>query len=367
MAVFGRNVFADIIVCYTASIAGSRLTFERQSAMPARHTYPPRRYRWLRTALWLFAIAFLALNVVAALQARAATHFVVQAPSLQEQLAVPLPQKLWTLVTGVKMARPVNRATPADHNLPYEERMIALDSGEQLEAWYVPQPAARGVVIMFAGYAGVKEGLLTPAAYFYQFGYSSLLVDFRGSGGSSGDNTTLGIREAEDVVAAFIYATEQWPGQPLLGYGVSMGGAALMRAIAVYELKPRALILEGVFDRLLTTVRHRFDAVGVLSFPAADLLVFWGSVQFGANGWEHNPVDYARSIQCPTLLMSGERDPWITADEMQSITNAISVHAEIIPVPDKGHEMPFVYGDPDLWVSSVRAFLDAVPTSLPLI
>ena len=79
-------------------------------------------------------------------------------------------------------------------------------------------------------------------------------------------------------MAGFTYAARRWPEQPLLGYGISMGATSLMRAVALYALKPRALILEGPFDRLVTTVRHRFDAVGVPSFPAADMLVFWGSV-----------------------------------------------------------------------------------------
>ena len=318
----------------------------------------PRHYQWLRAFLYLLALAIIALNGVAALQARAATHFVAQAPSLEQQLAVPLPQKAWTLLTGVSIPRPVNHATPADHQLPYELRIIPLGSDQQLEAWYVPHPSSRGLVIMFAGYAGVKEGLLTPAAYLYRFGYSSLLVDFRGSGGSSGDDTTLGLREAEDVVAAFTYATEQLPKQPLLGYGVSMGGVALMRAVALYQLKPQALILEGVFDRLLTTVQHRFDAVGIPAFPAAELLVFWGSVQFGTNGFAHNPTEYASSITCPTLLMRGEHDPWITDGEIRSIADAIPTPPNIITVPNQGHDMPFVYGDPELWVSAVQTFLD---------
>lgn len=301
------------------------------------------------------------LNVVAALQAHAATHFVPESPSLEQQLALLLPQRIWTLLTGVKIPRPVNHATPADHHLPYELHTIPLGTGEQLEAWYVPHSAPRGLVIMFAGYAGVKEALLTPAAYLYQFGYSSLLVDFRGSGGSSGTDTTLGIREAEDVVAAFAYASRQWPEQPLLGYGISMGATSLMCAVALYALKPRVLILEGPFDHLVTTVRHRFDAVGVPSFPAVDLLVFWGSVQSGSNGWAHNPVDYAATIACPTLLMRGERDPWITVGEMQSIADAIPTRPQIVTVPSRGHEMPFVYGDPELWATSVRQFLAASP------
>ena len=41
--------------------------------------------------------------------------------------------------------------------------------------------------------------LLAPAQAFHRLGYDAILVDFRGVGGSSGNTTTLGVREAQDV------------------------------------------------------------------------------------------------------------------------------------------------------------------------
>jgi alpha-beta hydrolase superfamily lysophospholipase len=257
----------------------------------------------------------------------------------------------------VKLPRPENHSTPVDHYLPFESHHISLSKNEQLEAWFVPHPQSRGIVVMFPGYAGVKEALLTPAAQFYQFGYSSLLVDFRGSGGSSGDDTTLGLREADDVAATFAYVQQWWPGQPIILYGISMGGAAILRAVAMNGVQPAAIIVEGVFDRLLTTVQHRFDAVHLPSWPVAQLLVFWGSVQMGYNGFRHNPVDYASSITCPILVMHGERDPWITSGETQALVASIDGVKQVVEFPGVGHDMPFVYPAPDVWVATVKQFL----------
>jgi len=211
--------------------------------------------------------------------------------------------------------------------------------------------------LMFPGYAGVKEAFLTPAAQLYQFGYSSLLVDFRGSGGSSGNDTTLGLREADDVAATFVYAQQHWPGLPIILYGISMGGAAILRAVAIDGVHPAAIMVEGVFDRLLTTVQHRFDAVHLPSWPAAQLLVFWGSVQMDYNGFRHNPVDYASSITCPILVMHGERDPWITSGETQALVAHIDGAKQVVEFPNVGHDMPYVYPAPDEWVATVKQFL----------
>lgn len=116
--------------------------------------------------LLVLVIGFVALNLVAARQVYALTHFVPAGASLEQQLTVPLPQKLWTLLRGVRLPRPMNHATPDEYGLPYEVRIIPLDPQQYLEAWYIPHPEPRGIIIMFAGYAGVKESLLAPAAHF---------------------------------------------------------------------------------------------------------------------------------------------------------------------------------------------------------
>ena len=194
-----------------------------------------------------------------------------------------------------------------------------------------------------------------------QYAGLCLYVDFRGTGGSSGDDTTLGMREAEDVAAAFVYARDNWPDQPAVLYGVSMGGAAILRAVAHENVRPAGLILEGTFDQMLTTTRHRFHAVGAPASPAAELLLFWGSLQLGYNGFGHNPAEYAASAECPTLLMHGQRDPWVTPDETRAIFERLRGPRQMVEIPGAGPEMPFVYHEPGLWRESVAQLLAQVP------
>ena len=297
-----------------------------------------RRRGCLRPLLWLILLAFLLVNASAWVQARAMTHFVPSGQPLNQFAAAPLTDKMWALITGVKLPRPENHHTPADHYLPFEIHHIPLSKNEQLEGWFVPHPQPHGIVLMFPGYAGVKEALLTPAAQLYQFGYSSLLVDFRGSGGSSGNDMTLGLREADDVAATVAYAQQRWSGLPIILYGISMGGAAILRAVAMDGVHPAAIMVEGVFDRLLTTVQHRFDAVYLPSWPAAQLLVFWGSVQMGYNGFAHNPADYA-------------------SGETQVLVAGIDGAKQLVEFPGVGHDMPYVYPAPDVWIATVKQFL----------
>jgi alpha-beta hydrolase superfamily lysophospholipase len=328
--------------------------------MKVLHRKPTPRRRWLRRLLALLLVALVVVNTLAWVQARASTQFVEAGEPLSTAAITQLPMgaMLRAALLGVPIPRPQNRHTPAEHYLPYETRSIALANGEQLEAWLVPHPQPAGVVLLFSGYAGVKEGLLTPAAHMFQWGYSALLVDFRGAGGSSRSDTTIGMREADDVAAAVAYARAQWPELPVALYGVSMGAAAIIRATGALDVRPAAVIAEGSFDSLLTTTRHRFDAVGAPSFPAAELLLFWGSMQTGYNGFANNPAEFAAGVTCPTLLLHGELDPWVTAAETEAIAARVRGLVEVLHVPGRGHEMPFVYGAPELWVRTVRPFLD---------
>ncbi len=222
----------------------------------------------------------------------------------------------------------------------------------------MPHSQPHGIVLMFPGYAESKESLLAPAAALYEMGYDTLLVDFRGAGGSSGQDTMLGVREGNDVALAVDYARHNWPGRPIVLYGVSMGAAAVLRAVASEDVQPAALILESPFDSLLDTVGNRFHSMGLPAFPAAELLIFWGGVQQGYNGFAHNPADYARSVKCPVLLMHGERDPRVTTEQARAIYDHLGGPKQFVSFPGAGHEALIAVA-PGVWKESVDGFLQA--------
>jgi len=107
------------------------------------------------------------------------------------------------LLLGLAVARPRNQHTPRDVGLSYTVQRITIPDGGSVETWVIDQLQPRGVVILFPGYASSKDSLLAPAATLHARGYATVLVDFRGTGGSTGDDTTLCVREATDVAAVF--------------------------------------------------------------------------------------------------------------------------------------------------------------------
>jgi uncharacterized protein len=314
--------------------------------------------RKVRIALTLLAL-FALLNLLAYRHAYSMTHFVRRASSNAAGTPEPehlgLMQKAGVLLGGVTLYRTEDRATPADLGLICETHTLTGETGA-LKAWYVPRADARGLVVMFHGYGSCMSELLPELKGFHDLGYSCFLIDFPGSGGSDGDATTIGYREAGDVARTLEYARAQWPGQRLILFGQSMGAAAVLRAMAVHGVKADAAVLECPFDTLLHTVEARFAAMGVPAFPGAELLIFWGGLQHGFNGFAHNPVDYARSATGPILMLHGAQDRRVSRPQLESIYANLPCEKELHVFEGLGHES-YTAKRPEEWKECVSEFL----------
>jgi alpha-beta hydrolase superfamily lysophospholipase len=316
--------------------------------------------RWSRRH-WKKLAGLLVLLVVAVngLAARHARAFLTYAPAGER---TPKPEtlsavgKLGLLVTGVSVPRPANASDPGSLGLPFTTHRVEVGDG-WLELWHVPADGpARGTVLLFPGYASAKAGLLPEAAAFRRLGFDAVLVDFRGAGGSSGSDTTLGVREADDVAAVVRFATEKWPDRRVVLFGRSMGAVAVLRAVGRLGLSPAAVVVECPFDRMLNAVRNRFVTMGVPAFPAAELLVFWGGRRLGFDAFEHNPVADAKGVRCPALVLAGGRDRRATPGQVRAVFDAIPGANRWHVFDAAGHE-PFRANDPAGWDREVASFL----------
>ncbi len=259
------------------------------------------------------------------------------------------------MLFGSVMRRLENRAAPGDHGLAYEAHAFAGAAG-RLSAWHIPHPHRRGMVLLFHGYQGCKAHLLAEAKAFHEMGYACFLIDFPGSGGSEGDATTVGRREALDVARTVDYVRDHWHNETLILFGASMGSAAILRAVDVHRVEPDGVILECPFDRLVNAVAARCRIMGLPAFPAARLLVFWGGLLVGFNGFRHNPVDYARGVRCPVLLLHGTNDVKTPVAQVERIYAKLAGDKTVHYFEGLGHES-YVAKRPEEWRRQVRRFL----------
>jgi pimeloyl-ACP methyl ester carboxylesterase len=208
------------------------------------------------------------------------------------------------------------------------------------------------------GYGGDKSQMLTDADELLKMGYNTLLVDFMGSGGSEGNETTIGVKEAEEVKSCYDYLAQRGEKKILL-FGTSMGAAAILKAINDYHLNPAAVILECPFGTMYQTTCARFRLMHVPAFPMAGMLMFWGGTQNGFWAFSHNPVEFAKSVKCPALLLWGEQDDKVSRAETDEIFANLQGRKVLGTYPHSGHEN-YLKKDKEKWVKDVGGFLDSL-------
>src|SRR5262249_58228451 len=95
-------------------------------------------------------------------QARAMTRYAQTTKPAVKPEDLSLLGKLRALSGGLLVPKPRRDATPADVGLEYEKHTVTGGS-LALEAWYVPHPGDRGLVLLFHGYTRCKAHLLPEA------------------------------------------------------------------------------------------------------------------------------------------------------------------------------------------------------------
>jgi pimeloyl-ACP methyl ester carboxylesterase len=307
--------------------------------------------KYIRTAGRLFIACFILMNIVAAFHAYKFTHFTEKnIEKTKDAKKLSSMEKFSILLFGIDNPRPINKQMP---EVPYET--IRLKSNREIECWYMKAGQSEGTVILFHGYTGNKSSMLDKAYVFLSLHYDVLLVDFMGSGGSEGSQTTLGYFEADEVKTCYDYILKSGVKNICL-FGTSMGAVAIMKAINDYRIAPSKVILECPFGSMYQTVCARFRSMHAPVFPMAGLLVFWGGLENRFWAFGHNPVDYASSITSPVLLIYGSRDEKVSWQETFSIYSNITSKKKLLIFPDAGHEN-FLKNHRIAWKSGVDAFL----------
>jgi alpha-beta hydrolase superfamily lysophospholipase len=302
----------------------------------------------LRKIIWIIFLLFILANGIAFMHAWKFTHFSGNGAKPKDPGTV---EKMKMVLTGVPNPRPENKDLPG---IPFET--ITIQSGEmKFESWLLRSELNRGTVVVFHGYGGEKSGMMDKADALLSMGYSVMLVDFRGSGGSSGNRTSIGYRESEEVQLFHDYLKKQGEKNIHL-MGTSMGAAAILKAVAETGIQPASIIIECPFASLADAVTSRFRMLGVPKYPMMPLLVFWGGVQNGFWAFEHKPAEYAKNVNTATLLLYGAADNRVSREETDEIFKNLKGKKELVVYPLAAHEN-YLIKYRDEWCRDVNKFL----------
>ena len=303
----------------------------------------------LRTALVLFIL----INIITAFHAYKFTHFYNPG---EVTIKKPGEKTGWDktreIFFGINAIKKINTVGP---DSTFQTIYLKTKDSLKLEAWYIPVDSAIGSVCLFHGHGGNKSDIFKESEEFRKMRYSTILLDFRAHGNSEGNTCTIGYNESEDVKLAYEFIKNKGEKNIVL-WGISMGAAAVTKAVSDYNLQPQKIILEMPFGSIVQAGEGRIKMMHLPGEPLATLITFWGSVEHGFWAFGMKPAQFAKKINCPVLMQWGANDPRVSRGEIDAIYNNILSPKKLVVYDSSAHES-LCKKETDKWKKEVSDFI----------
>lgn len=241
---------------------------------------------------------------------------------------------------------------------------LTASDGTRIAGWYVPAASGIGptgqTLVLAHGYGANKSGMLAWAEPFHDR-YNLVLFDFRNHGQSSGDQTTVGVREATDLRAVIDWLEATKEPTAIAVLGVSMGGATAINEAAADD-RVAAVILDSTHATLANALQARLERGGYpLSLPGAWSILLGALLRTGEDMSSADPEQaIERYGERPSLIVSGGRDTAIGPEDAEDLLAAAQLRggeAELRTCAEAGHA-DAVETCPDEYAGWVLDFLE---------
>ena len=201
------------------------------------------------------------------------------------------------------------------------------------------------------------------AKAFFERGFNAVLWDLRHHGNSTGAET-YGKHEIGDVIRVVetIGADPSVDPDRVALLGFSLGAAmSLGAASADAECRISGVVADSAYGSLRDTgfwyVRLFGNIPRPIAWPAAFVMLSFGSWISDLELDRLNPRDWATSVRAPVLVIHGEKDRQVKPGSGQEIYMRLPEPTkEIWLVPDAGHTKAF-FKNPAEYVDRVSTFL----------
>ena len=257
--------------------------------------------------------------------------------------------------------------TPQSYGLGFETVEIRTADGETLQAWWVPAEGARGTVLFFHGNAGNISHRLDYLLMFNRLRYSTLIVDYRGYGGSTGTPSEEGTyRDAE---AAWDYLRHARLAQPrdVVIAGESLGAAVATWLAAKISLIPDPSPEGRREDRAPAFPSEERTKAGMGPRAVALFSTFTSATDLGAEVYWFLPVrllsrigydnrENLKRIRAPVFIAHSRDDDIVPYAHGKRLYEAASEPKAFLEMRG-GHNDGFIFTQSE-WVAQLGAFLD---------
>lgn len=192
----------------------------------------------------------------------------------------------------------------------YDAQPVTFTTQDEvtLHGLLILRPNAKRTMLICHGYRMAKENM---AAFVPLFPHDNILLfDFRAHGQSAGDIISIGCYEQLDVKAAvkFLCSHHATAQLPIIGIGLSMGGATLL-CVAAQGLPFQALIIDSAFANLMEQIASSFSVrTGLPKIIFMPSVIALYELLAGCSPTSVMPAVEIEKIHCPIFLIHAEDD-----------------------------------------------------------
>lgn len=228
--------------------------------------------------------------------------------------------------------------TPQSYGLAFEPAEIRTSDGETLQAWWVPAADARGTVLLLHGNAGNMSHRLDYLLMFHRFGYSTLIMDYRGYGRSTGTPSEEGTYRDAEAAWDYLRQARSVRQQDLVIAGESLGGGVASWLAA--RVAPRAVLLFSTFT-----------SMGDLGSE-----IYWFLPVRLINRMRYDNVANLERINAPLFVAHSRDDEIVPYAHGRRLFEAAREPKEFLEMRG-GHNEGLVFARKE-WAAQLGAFLD---------
>lgn len=225
------------------------------------------------------------------------------------------------------------------------------------------EPNYKGTVILVHGLGSTKESVYPHSKIFLDNGYRTIIYDQRNSGKNTAKTNSFGVYESKDLLDIIDYAKNNHPGNKLVVWGESFGGATA--ALAASKLDSETinyLILDSPMDDAQTIAAMNMkDIAKEMNIPLS-FLIFLGDLGLriyqGYSFVDAFPSKQLKGNTIPLLVIHSHSDTVIPYEMGKSIFKASSANKKILHSVKSGEHTNLFFESPEAYTKLVLKFIE---------
>lgn len=220
-------------------------------------------------------------------------------------------------------------ASPGENEACSKRGKIIRDQLASFQVRPAPFGTVCGNLILLHGRHGRKEDLLPIAERFCAVGFRCVMPDLPGHGESGIPTVQFGSDPLEASLAATVLhecgRQLAFEASPAGIWGISMGGAYAISSVCRDPGEWCSMVIVSSFDTLNGVVEEQGKArAGFLGSLLTAAVRENARRKTGLDTGSVRPVEWARRIQAPVLLVHGTTDPLIQMDRGRALFEAFA-------------------------------------------